>query len=221
MPLYLPADPAGTAAAAVSTHEADTSSVHGITNTSTLYRSGGTDVAIADGGTGASTAAAALTALGGKTLTGDRISLGAGTLVSCQGSPTLATSTNTPYWRLDDGSSVGLEGAGDGFTVPPGWTTVDISFVWFNFTTDAGDVRLQVFAGMLADGVSHANYNIDTQVTATASSQNLIVRTTVASGFAVTPGRWMAVAGCRRGADAADTKTGDIGLLSVEIVRAS
>lgn len=38
----------------VATHEADTTSVHGITDTSTLYRAGGTDVALADGGTGAS-----------------------------------------------------------------------------------------------------------------------------------------------------------------------
>ena len=38
----------------LSTHEADTTSVHGIADTSTLYRAGGTDVALADGGTGAS-----------------------------------------------------------------------------------------------------------------------------------------------------------------------
>lgn len=49
--------------AELNTHEADTS-VHGIADTSQLYRAGGTDVAIADGGTGASTAAAALAALG-------------------------------------------------------------------------------------------------------------------------------------------------------------
>lgn len=52
------------AASAVSTHEADTTSVHGITDTSTLYRSGGTDVAVADGGTGSSTASGARTNLG-------------------------------------------------------------------------------------------------------------------------------------------------------------
>ena len=45
------------------THESDTTSVHGITDTSTLYRSGGTDVAVADGGTGSSTAPTALVAL--------------------------------------------------------------------------------------------------------------------------------------------------------------
>ncbi len=47
----------------LTTHEADTTAVHGIADTSTLYRSGGTDVAVADGGTGASTAAAARTNL--------------------------------------------------------------------------------------------------------------------------------------------------------------
>lgn len=52
------------AAGAVATHEADTTSVHGIADTSTLYRSGGTDVAVADGGTGASDASGARTNLG-------------------------------------------------------------------------------------------------------------------------------------------------------------
>ena len=42
-------------AAQISTHEADTS-VHGIANTANLYVAGGTDVALADGGTGASLA---------------------------------------------------------------------------------------------------------------------------------------------------------------------
>jgi hypothetical protein len=54
---------------AVATHSADTTSVHGVADTSALYRAGGTDVAVADGGTGASSASAArTTALGLGTL---------------------------------------------------------------------------------------------------------------------------------------------------------
>lgn len=52
------------AATALAAHEADTTSVHGIANTANLYAAGGTDVAVADGGTGASTAAGARTNLG-------------------------------------------------------------------------------------------------------------------------------------------------------------
>jgi hypothetical protein len=51
-------------AAEAATHAADTTDVHGIADTAALYRAGGTDVAVADGGTGAGTAAGARTNLG-------------------------------------------------------------------------------------------------------------------------------------------------------------
>lgn len=52
------------AAGAVNTHNTDETGVHGIADTAALYRSGGTDVAVADGGTGSSTAGGARTNLG-------------------------------------------------------------------------------------------------------------------------------------------------------------
>jgi len=53
-----------TAAAALAAHGSDPTNVHGIADTTALYQAGGTDVAVADGGTGASTAAGARTNLG-------------------------------------------------------------------------------------------------------------------------------------------------------------
>lgn len=58
------ADATNATQAELDAHEADTTSVHGIANTANLYVSGGTDVAVADGGTGASTASGARTNLG-------------------------------------------------------------------------------------------------------------------------------------------------------------
>lgn len=74
------AEVATDAASALSTHESDTSNVHGITDTTALYRSGGTDVAVADGGTGASTpqAAAANLRVAPATVTGTTDTLAAG-----------------------------------------------------------------------------------------------------------------------------------------------
>jgi len=55
----------------LSAHAAVTTSVHGIADTSTLYRAGGTDVAISDGGTGQGTALGAFNALSPLTAAGD------------------------------------------------------------------------------------------------------------------------------------------------------
>lgn len=87
--------------AAVSAHESDTTSVHGIADTSTLYRAGGTDVAITDGGTGQSTAAAAFDALAPTTTRGDVMFRNATTnarLAKGTAGQVLGIGANDPAW---------------------------------------------------------------------------------------------------------------------------
>jgi hypothetical protein len=100
--------------AAIETHRADTTAVHGITDTSALYVAGGTDVAVADGGTGASTAANARTNLG--------LVIGTDVRAQASGDPTraslgLATSDSPEFAALNVGAAadttITRTGAGD------------------------------------------------------------------------------------------------------------
>lgn len=106
------AEVASEAAADLATHAADTTSVHGITDTAALYRAGGTDVAIVDGGTGASSASAARTNLGLGT---------AATMASTAFEPAGAVAAALATLRFED-----LDGAYLSDTEPPGWLNGDI-----------------------------------------------------------------------------------------------
>jgi hypothetical protein len=111
------------AATALSTHEADTTSVHGIADTSTLYRAGGTDVAVADGGTNISsyTAGDLLYATGATTLA----KLGIGS----SGQVLKVSGSSLPEWGAGAGAgginyvSQGGGNADAETNATTGWTT--------------------------------------------------------------------------------------------------
>lgn len=91
-------DAAGVAASEVATHTSDTTNVHGIADTSTLYFSGGTDVAVADGGSGRSDATAYAVVCGGTTSTAAHQSIASvgtsGQVLTSNGAAALPTFQN-------------------------------------------------------------------------------------------------------------------------------
>lgn len=147
-----------------------------------------------------------------------------GDLVTISGSPSgtwVAGSGVTDRvfgWLLD---ATAVEAVGALAVVPPGWATVNVALHWANSATSSGDVRWRINYTDTADGGSLTT-NTAVSVTATApATANVMKRTTLASGVAVTAGDLLTLRLARDAADAADTLTVDAAVIALVITRAS
>lgn len=183
------------------------------------YGPGGTDVPLADGGTGASTAAAALANLGAvaKTDVG-ALRLFPERFRASVGAPTL-TSLNTrwPIWSFAKGATEQVSGM---WTVPGDWNTVAVDLMVANMTADAGDVRWMVdfIASAAGESLNATPVSIGL-MSVTALGQYLLQVIELATAIAVVPGKLQGFRLGRAGASGLDTKAGASALVAVQIRR--
>lgn len=131
------------------------------------------------------------------------------------GTPSLSTTTTArwPAWFLDAATR---EGASTSLMLPTTWTSMTVKVYWANGGAGAGSVVWSLIheqrgAGETLDAADVTESN----VTAAADAQNVVVVTTLRSGLAVTGTEPIALRLDRVSTDAADTLANDCLMLGV------
>lgn len=140
------------------------------------------------------------------------------------GSPALGWigSSNSDRVNVYLVDAASTEDVGYSDTLPSDWATVNITLVWANSATSAGDVRWKLtwtVAGHTESGLTATGTNFVTD-TAPATS-GLLRYTTLASGVAVTANKLLVLRIRREATDGADTLAVDAGIVGAIITKAS
>jgi hypothetical protein len=149
----------------------------------------------------------------------------ASALIATFGAPTLAGvgaagDKTSLAWLLDATATENVTGQ---VLIPPGWATADIVLWWTNAGTGTGSVRwallheAQISGGDTLGGALSAN----DAVSSTAPAQNVVKVEFLKTAVAVAPGQVLGFRVQRLGGHADDTLANDVGLLGIEIRRAS
>jgi len=104
-------------------------------------------------------------------------------------------------------------------SIPADWRAFDADLLFFNKSTNAGDVRLRLIAGTIPIGRAAVN-DVDFQATVTAGAQNVAtVAKSFVAGLTTDPSGLAKFMVSRLGSDAADTLVGDIGFFGILLRR--
>lgn len=151
----------------------------------------------------------------------------AGAMAPQSGSPTLGTlgataSTfeRTGVWLLDPDAIENVEAT---VIIPQGWTTANVFLWWSNADAGAGDVRWSVFGRAYADATTTAATTLTLSTTTiTAPAQYIAQRSQVGTNVtSMSAGTVYRISVTRSATNVADTLTNDVGVIGLEIVRAS
>jgi hypothetical protein len=155
---------------------------------------------------------------------GSKILVPAQQMIATFGAPTLtgigaAADKMHAAWLLDAASSENLTGQ---LLIPPAWATVDVALWWTNAGTGSGDVKYHLITNVAFNAETLGGTNVITSPVATAApAQNVAKLDLLASGLAVTAERLFGFRLQRTGENAGDSLANDVGVLAVEIRRAS
>lgn len=136
------------------------------------------------------------------------------------GTPSLSVLVTNigPAWLLDAATDEEVAGWS---IFPPGWLTADFVVWWTNTGAGSGDVRFDLTYKVAADAGAINSGSTTTSSTVTAPAQYVTKRTALASGVTVAAGSVVSLNVNRAGGNGADTLANDIGIIGVEIRRAS
>ena len=143
----------------------------------------------------------------------------ANSFMSRTGSPALSQRNTVPMWLLDGAATEDICAI---VAIPSTWTTYDVKVRYLNAGAGSGDVRWTYLKGDLpADDNATAATSSVGNTTSTAGATDVLKTHTLASAVAV-PASGITVVHLRRiGGDALDTLANDIGVLYVDVVKAS
>lgn len=122
-------------------------------------------------------------------------------------------------WRLD---AAAVEGVAANLIVPTGWATVDIDLWWGNAATSAGDVVWELTPYNAAEGAQAGSAGVPISNTLAApATAGLTEKSTLTTGFAVTPGNLLNLYIQRTATAGGDTLANDAALLGINVRKAS
>lgn len=149
----------------------------------------------------------------------DTIRISAFDFIARTGSPVLSQRNTLPLWLMDGAATEDIASLA---FVPSGWATYNVVVRYVNAGAGSGDVRWSYLrADLPADDIVTAATTSVGSSTSTAGATDVLKSHTIQSGVAV-PASGLVVIQIRRiGGDAADTLADDIGVVYVNLVKAS
>jgi len=221
----------------IATHEADTTAIHGIADTSVLLTTSTKldDLAAPDDNTDLNASTSKHGLLPKLSNVSTQYLNGVGAFASpypttlfvwaddMLGAGGSTANTNVNRWVTKGFDQTAVEYASKMVTIPPDWTTFNLSILWANGGAGSGDVGWTAGVGTVgaiaAESLTSPTFGASTVVT--AGAQNVVISTALLTGQSANAAKNCLIAIRRDAADVPDTLGNDANLIAVVLTKAS